>query len=709
MHSKKFTIFFLLLWSVFSYTFSYGQADKHYQLLNEKKTICENTLAAFSGKPESLELLINTGKEGLKLAKSNDHAYKFLFNQAIGSGYYYKQDLKQAKEHFETAYNEAIKGNLIEKSLKSLGNLVAIYHYMGLQSKADDAAQKLKQVTESTDTLKNKSDIYYSLGLYNQQQKFYYGIALSNFLKSVALHKKVSDTTKALKIKLDYGVKLMMVGEIYIYLKQPDKALQYLNEVKPYLDQSIIFDVSAYGKFIRAYALLNNKSEAQKYYDLLYKRVGKVPGKWSELVSSSLEMAGIALKNKDYTLAKLYLDKADKQSKLDNSEMLTSAVNLSYGDYYKSLGNYGLAIKYYKNSEHGSAIYNKEQYADLLKSLTAVTILSGDKATANAYFDKYVSLSDSLNKSKISLNLAEMEARFQNEYKQQKIGLLSKENEAKNLELQQEKTTRWLLIAGAILLLVALSLIYYIYRNKQKANLLLNKKNQELDIMNEQLISANQTKAKLFGIISHDFRGPVSQLFTFLKLQENNASTMTEEDKASHQKELMSSSSNLLTTMEDLLLWSKSQMDHFELEKETIELDDLFAEMTKLLHGQAEYKGLTFEIKNSDNKVIHTDYNILFAILRNLLQNAVNNAFAHTMVTIQTNINAQSEQVISILNHGDVISADKIEMLMNDVHISSKSSGYGLLIVKDLTSMINARLNIISIPEGTTMQVIFRA
>jgi signal transduction histidine kinase len=708
MHSNKFTISALLLWFMLFCTISYGQTDKHYQLLNEKKTICENTLAAFSGKPESLELLIHTGNEGLKLTRPTDHAYKFLFNQAIGNGYYYKQDFKKAKEHFETAYEEAIQANLVEKSLKSLGNLVAIYHYLGLQSKADEAAQKLKQVTESTDTLKNKSDIYYSLGLYNQQQKFYYGIALSNFLKSVALHKQVSDTTKALKTKLDYGVKLMMVAEIYIYLKQPDKALQYLNEVKPYLEQSIIFDVTAYGKFIRAYGLLNSKSSAQKYYDLLYKRVGKVPGKWSELVSSSLEMAGIALKSKDYKLAKSYLDKADKQSKLDNNEMLTSAVNLSYGDYYKSLGNYVLAGKYYKNSEHGSAIYNKEQYADLLKSLTAVTIMSGDKTAANAYFNQYISLSDSLNKSKISLNLAEMEARFQNEYKQQKIGLLSKENEAKNLELQQEKTTRWLLITGAFLLLIALSLIYYIYRNKQKANLLLNKKNQELDIINEQLISANQTKAKLFSIISHDLRGPVGQLFTFLKLQDNNADAMTEENKVRHQQELMASSSNLLTTMEDLLLWSKSQMDHFELENEAIELDDLFAEVTRLLYGQAEHKGLKFEIENFHAKLIHSDYNLLFAILRNLLQNAVNSAFANTVVTIRTGVNEQSEKIISILNHGEVIPANRIEMLMNEVHINSKSSGYGMLIVKDLTGMINARLNIISMPEGTSMQVIFQ-
>jgi len=38
---------------------------------------------------------------------------------------------------------------------------------MGLQHKADRAAQQLKQLLESVETLKNKGDIYYNLGIYN--------------------------------------------------------------------------------------------------------------------------------------------------------------------------------------------------------------------------------------------------------------------------------------------------------------------------------------------------------------------------------------------------------------------------------------------------------------------------------------------------------------------------------------------------------------
>ncbi|KQC00153.1 ATP-binding protein [Pedobacter sp. Hv1] len=693
----------LTVWS----TLCVAQQDKHLQMLTEKRKACETIMASFNGKTETIDLLIKEGEAGLKIVKPKEYNYKFLFSSAVGTGYYYKQNFKLAKQYFELAYETAKEGNMVSKGAKVLGNLISIYHYVGMQGKADSAAQRLKQIVETTDTLKSKTDIYFNLGMYNQQQKFYYGIALSNFLKSVELHKPIVDTTKILKLKLDYGSKLMMVAEIYLYLKQPNKALEYLNQVKPYLNSSVVIDVAAYGKLIRSYALLNNKTEALKYYNLLHKVVGDKPGRWSELVSSSLEMGLLAVKEKDFKLAKTYIDKADKQSKIDNNEVLTCGVNQAYGDYYKAMDNKPLAIKYYKMAEHGAALYNKEQYSDLLKALTQLEMASGNSQVSADYFSKYVVLSDSLSQRKISLNLAEMEAKFQNESKKREIGVLNRENEAKNLQLKQERNTRWLLIGGAFLLFVALLSIYLNFRNKQKANLLLNQKNKQLDLLNEQLTGANQTKAKLFSIISHDLRSPVSQLFTFLKLQQANPNYISEEEKSQHQKKLMQSSSSLLATMEDLLLWSKSQMEHFELDIETIAIAQLFEEATLLMQNQAEAKELVIATGNVSLANLQSDQNLLIIVLRNLLQNAINHAYPNTSIYLNAAINEAGKPYLSILNQGDVISIEKINELMTGNNVKSKSSGYGLLIVKELLGKINASLDIKSDEKGTQMTVVF--
>lgn len=114
---KRLTILPLLLYL----SIALGQTNE--KLLVEKKQACEKILAEFTGKPESLELLIKTGTEGLVLTSEKDHEYKFLFHQAIGSGYYYKQDFTSASQHFEEAYNEATKANLVEKVLSRLETL----------------------------------------------------------------------------------------------------------------------------------------------------------------------------------------------------------------------------------------------------------------------------------------------------------------------------------------------------------------------------------------------------------------------------------------------------------------------------------------------------------------------------------------------------------------------------------------------------------
>jgi signal transduction histidine kinase len=93
------------------------------------------------------------------------------------------------------------------------------------------------------------------------------------------------------------------------------------------------------------------------------------------------------------------------------------------------------------------------------------------------------------------------------------------------LELKQASNTRTLLILGLISLGIFSLLLYFIYRNKEKLNKLLNQRNQQLDELNNELSIANDTKAKLFGVISHDLRSPVSSIVQLLHLQKGKPGT----------------------------------------------------------------------------------------------------------------------------------------------------------------------------------------
>jgi predicted PurR-regulated permease PerM len=149
----------------------------------------------------------------------------------------------------------------------------------------------------------------------------------------------------------------------------------------------------------------------------------------------------------------------------------------------------------------------------------------GDLKTALQYYEIYSQAKDTLIKEKISRTFADLETHYQTNEKENRITTLNQKNKLNVLELKQASNTRTLLILGLISLGIFSLLLYFIYRNKEKLNKLLNQRNQQLDELNNELSIANDTKAKLFGVIRHDLRSPVSSIVQLLHLQKGKPGT----------------------------------------------------------------------------------------------------------------------------------------------------------------------------------------
>ena len=82
--------------------------------------------------------------------------------------------------------------------------------------------------------------------------------------------------------------------------------------------------------------------------------------------------------------------------------------------------------------------------------------------------------------------------------------------------------------------------------------------------MNQELDEANKIKARFFSILNHDLRSPVSNLIHFLHLQKENPELIDEATALRMQTKVITGAENLLSSMEDILLWSKGQMENFK-------------------------------------------------------------------------------------------------------------------------------------------------
>jgi signal transduction histidine kinase len=176
---------------------------------------------------------------------------------------------------------------------------------------------------------------------------------------------------------------------------------------------------------------------------------------------------------------------------------------------------YAKALDYLRKAEPIMREDSPKDYSELQKSMSEAYAAIGNWQLAYQHFNTYSNLQDNLLTEKAKDNLAKMEAQFQNKRKQAEIDMLSAENTIKNLEIENAGKQRIFLDHRTVLLILVVASLVVIYRNKQKSSLVLEQKNLEMGLLNAKLENANNTKSKLFSIISHDLRSPISHIYQF--------------------------------------------------------------------------------------------------------------------------------------------------------------------------------------------------
>ena len=139
--------------------------------------------------------------------------------------------------------------------------------------------------------------------------------------------------------------------------------------------------------------------------------------------------------------------------------------------------------------------------------------------------------------------------------------------------------------------------------------------------------------------------------------------------------------------MEDLLLWSKSQMNNFMPEYKPVKILPLLTQETELFEEQIKEKELNINIEVNPDNSQNTDENFMAVILRNLMQNAIKQCDNKATITIQANDNS-----ISITNPAKNKNAADLNAMLQQTEVSSKYSGLGLQIVKDLATRLGIKI-----------------
>jgi signal transduction histidine kinase len=568
----------------------------------------------------------------------------------------------------------------------------------GQKNTLPNKPNELKNLLKLEKDSKTRIDILAALSLI-YQKKFVFDSAINYRLEVVKLAEKYAkNDTLFSSITAN---NLLKISRLYLTTGQFEQAIKYSTRAQQFVKSNkglLVFYYAEKAEVLRMYAQAGLKKidESKVYYDSLT-TIGRMayPDAWKKRIALDLGYCDYFNVKNDTKNALKYIKSADSLALNYADETLKSQIKYMYGSTYFENKKYEAALPLLLEAEKTANTWSPDLYVELQRSIARCYGAMGNWQKAYIFYDKFAPLRDSIYVKAAESSLADAEAKFQNKEKQAQI-------EIKNLQLAQNNTQKKWYLAGLAALLVALGLLFWIFKTKQKANVAINEKNQVLEKLNNELTEANQTKAKLFGIISHDLRSPISQVYQYLKLQELNPNLLNEKQKTDLSGKIQTATGSLLETMEDLLLWSKTQLSQFNINIQKVEIKPIIDQSIQLLKLNIEAKNLNVENLIHENIKQNTDPYFLQIIIRNLLQNAIKASPESSKIKIDF---AQNQ--ITIQNKGEIFTHNQYKAVIEGNQKQETLSGLGLKLVDELSQKIGVQINFSSLDNDTLVKLDF--
>lgn len=228
-------------------------------------------------------------------------------------------------------------------------------------------------------------------------------------------------------------------------------------------------------------------------------------------------------------------------------------------------------------------------------------------------------------------------------------------------------------------------------RLEQEVQLRTNKIQQQ----NLQLEEVNNVKDKLFSVVSHDIKGPLSSLHLALTLAKTGSLSSEEFQELSAGLELRLAQTTEF--IDNLLQWAKLQMRGETFEPDKLDLCELARESVRLLEPECRQKGITLQNNLEGMLDAFADLNMMRSVIRNLLTNAIKFTRPGGTITINA-YRVDSKIIISVSDTGVGIPSANRGRMFTLTSITTagthkeKGTGLGLILCKEFVEKNGGRI-----------------
>ena len=208
--------------------------------------------------------------------------------------------------------------------------------------------------------------------------------------------------------------------------------------------------------------------------------------------------------------------------------------------------------------------------------------------------------------------------------------------------------------------------------------------NKELN----QLIQLNADKDFFIAILAHDLINPFNSILGLSELLTENINQYDLIEIETISSQINKSAQNTYKLLEDILMWARTHSGKIPFNPQKLNLIEICKNILNILKPIADTKSITINYFVEDNITIFADIDMLKAVLRNLVSNAIK--FTNTGGQINIYVEKNNSNItIAISDNGIGIKSENLTKLFDISQIQTTTgtaeetgTGLGLVLCK---------------------------
>jgi len=582
--------------------------------------------------------------------------------------------------------------------------------------------EALEVLFKALEILKTKDQPLLFASLYGQLGEVYqelgqHAVALKYYFDALKILERIGGKYEMAKMYSEVG---------WIYKNQLNFA-----QAKTYMDKSLVIreEINDEHGISNSYNVLGVLYYQEKQYDkalaslekslAIREKIGHREGISACIFNMALVYEDLGQFDKALTF---HFQALEIDEQIANKQALSVSYN-QIGQVYTKARNFAAATKYLTKARNLSkSTGSKVLIMNNRLFFSALFEAKGDFKKALDYHKQYARLNDSIYSEGNALKLAEMQALYQVEQKNQEIEFLNQNKEIQSNQIQLQRSQinqqRIIIISGLVGLVLIAVFAYKTFQytaNIRKANREILEQKEEIQAQSEELIEASSTIAQInkdletkieertsalrqaykeldtfFYRSSHDFRRPLT---TFMGLAEVAKITV----KDSNALELFAKVRETASNLDKMLikLQSISDVGAQQLVYKEVFVREIFDNVCDTFNDELNNKNINISCSITLKESFYSYPAMFKIIIENLVENAISFSGVHQPYIKVKAHNENGRVILEVEDNGQGIDAqyqDRIFDMYFRGNDRSKGNGLGLYIVKKAVEKLNGQI-----------------